>query len=59
MGIGGRFPGLQFGFGVGAGCGIGIGFGYGTGKGVAYDEYKRHTNVGKILHRVPRSSSSQ
>ncbi|XP_078181825.1 uncharacterized protein LOC144575526 isoform X2 [Carex rostrata] len=59
VGIGGGFPGLQFGFGMGAGCGIGIGFGYGTGKGVAYDEYRRHTNVGKILHRVPRSSSSQ
>ncbi|KAJ1703776.1 Glycine-rich protein [Rhynchospora pubera] len=59
VGIGAGFPGLQFGFGLGAGCGVGIGFGYGAGKGVAYDEYRRYSNVGKLLHRAPRSSSSQ
>ncbi|XP_008775564.1 glycine-rich cell wall structural protein-like [Phoenix dactylifera] len=49
-GIGAGFPGLQFGFGLGAGCGIGIGFGYGAGKGIAYDENRRYTNVGKLFH---------
>ncbi|RWW22539.1 hypothetical protein BHE74_00017722 [Ensete ventricosum] len=47
-GIGAGFPGLQLGFGFGAGCGIGLGFGYGVGRGVAYDENRRYTNVGKL-----------
>ncbi|XP_031490752.1 uncharacterized protein LOC116257878 isoform X2 [Nymphaea colorata] len=49
-GLGFGIPGLQFGFGVGAGCGIGIGFGYGVGRGIAYDENRRYTNVGKLLN---------
>ncbi|XP_043718687.1 protein TRIGALACTOSYLDIACYLGLYCEROL 5, chloroplastic [Telopea speciosissima] len=46
VGVGPGIPGLQIGFGVGAGCGVGLGFGYGIGRGVAHDEYRRHTNVG-------------
>ncbi|XP_010252320.1 PREDICTED: glycine-rich protein [Nelumbo nucifera] len=49
-GIGPGFPGLQLGFGFGAGCGVGLGFGYGIGKGIAYDENRRYTNVGKLFH---------
>ncbi|KAF3788027.1 hypothetical protein EJ110_NYTH21835 [Nymphaea thermarum] len=49
-GLGFGIPGLQFGFGVGAGCGIGVGFGYGVGRGIAYDENRRYTNVGKLLN---------
>lgn len=41
-------PGLQLGFGVGAGCGIGVGFGYGVGRGIAYDDRRQYTNVGKF-----------
>ncbi|WVZ53375.1 hypothetical protein U9M48_004326 [Paspalum notatum var. saurae] len=52
-GLGYGFPGLTFGFGVGAGCGVGIGFGYGLGKGLAYDENKRYSNVGKIFQEAP------
>lgn len=50
-GIGAGFPGLQLGFGLGAGCGLGIGFGYGVGRGIAFDENRRYTNVGKLFHR--------
>ncbi|XP_057974695.1 glycine-rich cell wall structural protein 1 [Malania oleifera] len=50
IGFGPGIPGLQFGFGLGAGCGVGLGFGYGLGKGVAHDEHKRHSNVGKFFH---------
>ncbi|KAL5843121.1 hypothetical protein ACOSQ4_009079 [Xanthoceras sorbifolium] len=50
VGIGPGFPGLQFGFGLGAGCGVGIGFGYGVGKGVAYDENRKYSNVGKLFN---------
>ncbi|KAK9748934.1 hypothetical protein RND81_02G091500 [Saponaria officinalis] len=46
-GFGPGIPGLQLGLGVGAGCGVGLGFGYGAGKGVAYDENRRYSNVGK------------
>ncbi|KAF8405634.1 hypothetical protein HHK36_007710 [Tetracentron sinense] len=49
-GFGPGIPGLQFGFGVGAGCGVGLGFGYGVGRGIAYDENRRYTNVGKIFN---------
>ncbi|PKA57189.1 hypothetical protein AXF42_Ash002493 [Apostasia shenzhenica] len=48
-GLGAGFPGLQFGVGIGAGCGIGLGFGYGLGRGIAYDENRRYSNVGKLL----------
>ncbi|ONK57784.1 uncharacterized protein A4U43_C09F4060 [Asparagus officinalis] len=48
-GLGAGFPGLQIGVGIGAGCGLGFGFGYGLGKGVAYDENKRYSNVGKLF----------
>ncbi|PKU74071.1 keratin-associated protein 19-2 [Dendrobium catenatum] len=48
-GLGAGFPGLQFGVGIGAGCGIGFGFGYGMGKGIAYDENRRYSNVGKLF----------
>ncbi|KAG9457030.1 hypothetical protein H6P81_001538 [Aristolochia fimbriata] len=48
-GFGAGFPGLQIGFGFGAGCGVGVGFGYGMGKGVAYDDSRRYTNVGKLF----------
>ncbi|KAB5512426.1 hypothetical protein DKX38_029492 [Salix brachista] len=47
VGIGPGIPGLQFGLGLGAGCGIGYGFGYGVGRGVAHDEKRRYSNVGK------------
>ncbi|CAN6458240.1 unnamed protein product [Victoria cruziana] len=49
-GLGFGIPGLQFGFGVGSGCGIGMGFGYGVGRGIAYDENRRYTNIGKLLN---------
>ncbi|ERM99770.1 hypothetical protein AMTRI_Chr11g158760 [Amborella trichopoda] len=49
-GLGIGFPGLQFGFGLGGGCGVGLGFGYGVGRGVAYDEYSRYSNVGKLFN---------
>ena len=52
-GLGYGFPGLTLGFGVGAGCGVGIGFGYGLGKGIAYDENKRYSNVGKMFQEAP------
>lgn len=51
-GFGAGIPGLQIGFGIGAGCGVGVGFGYGVGRGVAYDENRRHTNVGKLFRGV-------
>ncbi|KAL8130262.1 hypothetical protein V2J09_019417 [Rumex salicifolius] len=47
-GIGPGIPGLQLGFGVGVGCGVGVGFGYGVGKGVAYDENRKYSNIGRI-----------
>ncbi|KAK1299576.1 hypothetical protein QJS10_CPB13g01091 [Acorus calamus] len=56
-GIGAGFPGLQFGIGIGAGCGIGIGFGYGVGRGVAYDESRRYSNVGKLFQQAGNPSS--
>ncbi|XP_059631071.1 protein TRIGALACTOSYLDIACYLGLYCEROL 5, chloroplastic [Cornus florida] len=49
-GFGPGLPGLQLGFGLGAGCGVGLGFGYGMGRGVAYDESRRHSNVGKLFN---------
>lgn len=52
-GLGYGFPGLTLGFGVGAGCGVGIGFGYGLGKGIAYDEKKKYSNVGKMFQEAP------
>ncbi|RWR92724.1 keratin, type I cytoskeletal 12 [Cinnamomum micranthum f. kanehirae] len=52
VGLGPGIPGLQIGFGVGAGCGAGVGFGYGVGRGVAYDENRRYTNVGKLSRGV-------
>ncbi|KAM0011648.1 putative keratin-associated protein, type6/8/16/19/20/21 [Helianthus debilis subsp. tardiflorus] len=48
-GLGPGIPGLQVGFGFGAGCGIGLGFGYGAGRGIAYDENRKHSNVGKLF----------
>ncbi|VFQ59994.1 unnamed protein product [Cuscuta campestris] len=50
-GIGPGIPGLQIGFGLGAGCGVGLGFGYAVGRGVAYDDKRRHSNVGRIFNR--------
>ncbi|KAM7280398.1 hypothetical protein ACFE04_007532 [Oxalis oulophora] len=50
-GIGPGIPGLQLGFGLGVGCGVGFGFGYGLGKGVARDQFRRYSNVGKLIHR--------
>ncbi|XP_021678973.2 uncharacterized protein LOC110663838 isoform X2 [Hevea brasiliensis] len=50
VGLGPGIPGLQMGFGFGAGCGIGYGFGYGVGRGVAHDENRRYSNVGKFFH---------
>ncbi|XP_021775308.1 uncharacterized protein LOC110739153 [Chenopodium quinoa] len=47
FGIGPGIPGLQLGLGVGAGCGVGLGFGYGVGRGVAYDDRKRYSNIGR------------
>ncbi|KAK1310747.1 hypothetical protein QJS10_CPA08g00944 [Acorus calamus] len=58
-GIGAGFPGLQFGVGIGAGCGIGIGFGYGVGRGVAYDESRRYSNVGKLFQQAGNLSSQE
>ncbi|KAG8089402.1 hypothetical protein GUJ93_ZPchr0011g28749 [Zizania palustris] len=52
-GLGYGFPGLTLGFGVGAGCGVGFGFGYGLGKGIAYDDKKRYSNVGKMFQEAP------
>ncbi|KAF5727091.1 hypothetical protein HS088_TW22G00778 [Tripterygium wilfordii] len=49
-GIGPGIPGLQFGFGIGAGCGIGLGFGYGAGRGIAHDDNRTYSNVGKLFH---------
>ncbi|KAL0314025.1 UNVERIFIED_CONTAM: hypothetical protein Sangu_2246900 [Sesamum angustifolium] len=49
-GFGPGIPGLQLGFGLGAGCGVGLGFGYGVGRGIAYDENRRYTNVGRFFH---------
>ncbi|CAA3031124.1 keratin, type II cytoskeletal 59 kDa, component IV [Olea europaea subsp. europaea] len=49
-GFGPGIPGLQLGFGFGAGCGIGLGFGYGVGRGIAYDENRRYSNVGKLFN---------
>ncbi|XAR57474.1 hypothetical protein NMG60_11025630 [Bertholletia excelsa] len=49
MGFGPGVPGLQLGFGLGAGCGVGLGFGYGMGRGIAYDENRKYSNVGKFF----------
>ncbi|KAJ0977206.1 hypothetical protein J5N97_012680 [Dioscorea zingiberensis] len=49
--LGAGVPGLQLGFGLGAGCGIGVGFGYGFGRGIAYDENRKYSNVGKLFGR--------
>ncbi|PIN01570.1 RNA helicase [Handroanthus impetiginosus] len=49
-GFGPGIPGLHLGFGFGAGCGVGLGFGYGVGRGIAYDESRRYSNVGKVFH---------
>ncbi|RVW83575.1 hypothetical protein CK203_039326 [Vitis vinifera] len=49
IGFGPGIPGLQLGVGFGAGCGVGLGFGYGVGRGVAHDEYRRYSNVGKLF----------
>ncbi|KAI3856861.1 hypothetical protein MKX03_036167 [Papaver bracteatum] len=48
LGIGPGIPGLQLGAGFGAGCGVGVGFGYGMGKGVAHDDVRRYSNVGRL-----------
>lgn len=48
-GFGPGFPGLQLGFGFGAGCGVGLGFGYGIGRGIAYDDNRKYSNVGKLF----------
>ncbi|OMO77541.1 hypothetical protein COLO4_25109 [Corchorus olitorius] len=48
-GFGPGIPGLQVGFGFGAGCGVGLGFGYGVGRGIAHDEYRTYSNVGKLF----------
>ncbi|XVF63471.1 hypothetical protein PTKIN_Ptkin09bG0089200 [Pterospermum kingtungense] len=48
-GFGPGIPGLQVGFGFGAGCGIGLGFGYGVGRGIAYDEHRTYSNVGRLF----------
>ncbi|GKV35156.1 hypothetical protein SLE2022_236840 [Rubroshorea leprosula] len=48
-GFGLGVPGFQVGFGFGAGCGVGLGFGYGVGTGIAHDEHKTYSNVGKLL----------
>lgn len=50
MGFGPGIPGFQVGFGFGAGCGIGLGFGYGAGKGIAYDDYRKYSNVGRLFN---------
>ncbi|KAK2975637.1 hypothetical protein RJ640_021082 [Escallonia rubra] len=49
-GFGPGFPGFQVGFGFGAGCGVGLGFGYGIGRGIAHDENRRYTNVGRLFN---------
>ncbi|GAV71993.1 hypothetical protein CFOL_v3_15482 [Cephalotus follicularis] len=56
-GFGPGIPGLQLGFGLGAGCGVGLGFGYGMGRGMAHDEYRRYSNVGKLFNRPGRLPS--
>ncbi|KAD4585565.1 hypothetical protein E3N88_23166 [Mikania micrantha] len=48
-GLGPGIAGLQVGFGFGAGCGVGLGFGYGAGRGIAYDENRKHSNVGRLF----------
>ncbi|XVF37339.1 hypothetical protein REPUB_Repub19eG0137400 [Reevesia pubescens] len=48
-GFGPGIPGLQVGFGFGAGCGVGLGFGYGVGRGIAHDEYRSYSNVGRLF----------
>nr|CAD1842189.1 unnamed protein product [Ananas comosus var. bracteatus] len=58
-GLGAGFPGLQFGLGIGAGCGIGLGFGYGLGKGVAYDDKKKYSNVGKLFQDATNLPSQE
>jgi len=30
-----------------------MGFGYGMGKGIAYDEHKRYSNIGKMFQEAP------
>ncbi|KAJ8763461.1 hypothetical protein K2173_002344 [Erythroxylum novogranatense] len=35
---------------VGAGCGVGYGFGYGVGRGVAHDDKRRYSNIGKEVY---------
>lgn len=49
-GLGPGIPGLQLGFGFGVGCGVGLGFGYGAGRGIAYDENRKHSNVGRLFN---------
>ncbi|KAM0940165.1 hypothetical protein DsansV1_C19g0161021 [Dioscorea sansibarensis] len=49
--LGAGVPGFKLGFGLGAGCGIGMGFGYGAGRGIAYDDKRKYSNVGKLLGR--------
>ncbi|XP_075108498.1 uncharacterized protein LOC107779538 isoform X2 [Nicotiana tabacum] len=49
-GFGPGLPGLQLGFGFGAGCGIGLGFGYAVGRGIAYDDNRKYSNVGKLFN---------
>ncbi|XP_019228611.1 PREDICTED: protein TRIGALACTOSYLDIACYLGLYCEROL 5, chloroplastic [Nicotiana attenuata] len=49
-GFGPGLPGLQLGFGFGAGCGIGLGFGYAVGRGIAYDDHRKYSNVGKLFN---------
>nr|XP_043636932.1 protein TRIGALACTOSYLDIACYLGLYCEROL 5, chloroplastic [Erigeron canadensis] len=49
-GLGPGIPGMQLGFGFGAGCGVGLGFGYGAGRGIAYDENRKYSNVGKLFN---------
>nr|GMD26147.1 glycine-rich cell wall structural protein 1 [Ipomoea batatas] len=50
-GFGPGIPGLQLGFGLGAGCGVGLGFGYAVGRGIAYDDSRRYSNVGRFFDR--------
>ncbi|KAJ8747198.1 hypothetical protein K2173_014425 [Erythroxylum novogranatense] len=47
LGKGPGILGLQFGFEVGAGCGVGYRFGYGVRRGVAHDDKRRYSNIGK------------
>ncbi|XP_076935819.1 uncharacterized protein LOC143602671 [Bidens hawaiensis] len=48
-GLGPGIPGIQVVFGFGSGCGIGLGFGYAAGRGIAYDENRKHSNVGRLF----------